>query len=78
MILSERIQQYVQRLPTSFQAEVLRWFLLVTYVYQLVREGFKWLVGHKRPLREERVRAYSQVLRSGLHTSASPLGEPLP
>jgi len=23
MILSERIQQYVQRLPTSFQAEVL-------------------------------------------------------
>jgi N-acetylglucosaminyl-diphospho-decaprenol L-rhamnosyltransferase len=48
------------------QAETLRWFLLATYVYQLAREGLKWLVGHKRPLRAERMRAYGQVLRSGL------------
>jgi N-acetylglucosaminyl-diphospho-decaprenol L-rhamnosyltransferase len=48
------------------QAEMLRCFLLATYVYQLAREGLKWLVGHKRPLRAERMRAYSQVLRSGL------------
>ena len=48
------------------QAEVLRYFLLTTYVYQMLREGFKWLLGHKRPLRAERMRAYRQVLRSGL------------
>jgi GT2 family glycosyltransferase len=70
--------RYFRKHHGSFQAEVLRCFLLATYVYQLAREGFKWLVGHKRPLREERVRAYSQVLRSGLQTSASPLGEPQP
>lgn len=50
----------------AFQAEALRWFLLATYVYQAAREGLKWLVGHKRALRAERVRAYRQVLRSGL------------
>jgi len=48
------------------QAEVLRYFLLTTYVYQMLREGFKWLLGHKRPLRAERMRAYRQVLLSGL------------
>jgi GT2 family glycosyltransferase len=48
------------------QAGFLRCFLLLTYVYQLVREGLKWTVGHKRPLRAQRVRAYWQVLRSGL------------
>ena len=50
----------------SAQGEFVRWFLLLTYAYQWVREGAKWLVGHKRPLRAERVRAYGQVLRSGL------------
>jgi hypothetical protein len=62
--------RYFRKHHGSFQAEVLRWFLLSTYVYQLGREGLKWLVGHKRPLRAERVRAYRQVLRSGLRTSA--------
>ncbi len=47
-------------------AETLRLFLLVNYVWQLGLEGIKWLVGHKRPLRAERVAAYRQVLRSGL------------
>jgi GT2 family glycosyltransferase len=58
--------RYVGKYQGAFQAEVLRWFLLVTYVYQLAREGLKWLVGHKRPLRVERVNAYRQVLKSGL------------
>ena len=58
--------RYFRKHHGSLQAEVLRWFLLATYAYQLAREGFKWLVGHKRPLRAERVRAYRQVLRSGL------------
>jgi GT2 family glycosyltransferase len=48
------------------QAEALRWFLLSTYVYQWAREGIKWLLGHKRPLRAERMAAYRQVLRSRL------------
>ncbi len=49
-----------------FQGEFLRGFLLLTYLYQLGREGLKWIVGHKRPLRAQRVRAYWQVLRSRL------------
>lgn len=58
--------RYFRKHHGALQAEALRAFLLATYGYQLAREGFKWLVGHKRPLRAERVRAYRQVLRSGL------------
>jgi hypothetical protein len=58
--------RYFRKHHGTFQAEALRWFLLATYIYQLGREGLKWLVGHKRPLRAERVEAYRQVLRSGL------------
>jgi GT2 family glycosyltransferase len=58
--------RYFRKHHGTLQAEALRWFLLATYVYQLGREGLKWLVGHRRPLRAERVKAYRQVLRSGL------------
>lgn len=58
--------RYFRKHHGAFQAESLRWFLLLTYVYQLGRETLKWLIGHKRPLRAERVRAYRQVLRTGL------------
>ena len=58
--------RYFRKHHGAFQAETLRWFLLLTYVYQTAREGLKWLVGHKRPMRAERVQAYRQVLRSGL------------
>jgi N-acetylglucosaminyl-diphospho-decaprenol L-rhamnosyltransferase len=61
--------RYFRKHHGTFQAETLRWFLLSTYVYQLGREGLKWLVGHKRPLRAERIRAYRQVLKSGLRGS---------
>jgi len=47
---------------------VLRLFLLLTYAYQLLEEGGKWLVGHKRSLRRQRLNTYWQVLGSGLHT----------
>ena len=46
--------------------ETLRLFLLATYFFQLVVEAAKWLVGHKRAMRQERVAAYIRVLRSGL------------
>jgi N-acetylglucosaminyl-diphospho-decaprenol L-rhamnosyltransferase len=58
--------RYFRKHHGVFQAEVLRWFLLLTYVYQMAREGIKWIVGHKRPMRAERMSAYRQVLRSGL------------
>ena len=58
--------RYFRKHHGAFQAEVLRWFLLITYVYQMARESLKWLVGHKRAIRAERVQAYRQVLRSGL------------
>jgi N-acetylglucosaminyl-diphospho-decaprenol L-rhamnosyltransferase len=57
---------YFRKHHGRWQAEVLRLFLLITYVYQLLLESLKWLVGHKRPLRAERIRAHWQVLRSGL------------
>jgi N-acetylglucosaminyl-diphospho-decaprenol L-rhamnosyltransferase len=47
-------------------AEALRFYLLLTYLWQTVVEGLKWLVGHKRPLRQQRAAAYWQVIRSGL------------
>jgi N-acetylglucosaminyl-diphospho-decaprenol L-rhamnosyltransferase len=47
-------------------ALVIRLFLLATYAFQLAEESLKWLVGHRRALRRERVAAYWQVLRSGL------------
>jgi len=58
--------RYFRKHHGTPQAEALRWFLLATYVYQMAREGLKWVVGHKRPLRAERIAAYRQVLRSGL------------
>lgn len=46
--------------------ETLRVFLLTTYLWQMIVEALKWLVGHKRPLRRQRVAAHWRVLSSGL------------
>jgi GT2 family glycosyltransferase len=45
---------------------VLRIFLLFNYLWQLGLEAGKGVLGHKRPLRWQRVKAYGRVLRSGL------------
>jgi len=58
--------RYFRKHHGPWQGEVLRLFILLTYLYQLIVEALKWLVGHKRPLRAERVRAYRQVLESRL------------
>jgi N-acetylglucosaminyl-diphospho-decaprenol L-rhamnosyltransferase len=50
----------------QFRGEILRLYLLTTYLWQTLVECLKWVVGHKRPLRRQRVAAYWQVLRSGL------------
>jgi hypothetical protein len=45
---------------------LLRAFLLLSYAGQLLLEGAKGLLGHKRALRRQRVSSYLQVLKSGL------------
>lgn len=49
-----------------WQAQALRAFLLFTYLFQLCEEALKWLLGHKRPLRRQRIETYRQVLGSRL------------
>ncbi len=62
---SSRVR-YAQKYFGRTWAELLRWWLLATFGFQWLREGAKWLVGHKRALRAQRMAAYEQVLRSGL------------
>jgi N-acetylglucosaminyl-diphospho-decaprenol L-rhamnosyltransferase len=58
--------RYFRKHHGRFVSEILRWFLLSNYAWQMCLEGAKWLVGHKRPLRAERIAAYRQVLQSKL------------
>lgn len=58
--------RYFRKYHDRFPAALLRLFLWLTYLWQLIIEGLKGLLGHKRPLRQQRVRAYWAVLRSGL------------
>lgn len=58
---------YFRKHHGRWAGALVRTFLLLNYVYLLFVESLKWLVGHKRELRGERVRAYREVLRSGLH-----------
>ena len=60
---------YARKHFGALKGELLRLFLLATYVYQIVEEGAKWLVGHKRPLRARRIAVYREVLASGLEIS---------
>jgi N-acetylglucosaminyl-diphospho-decaprenol L-rhamnosyltransferase len=45
---------------------MVRCWLLLNYAYEWGIEAPKWLLGYKRDLRRERMRAYGQVLRSRL------------
>ena len=58
--------RYFRKHHGAAAAGVLRVALLTMYAWQLALEAVKGALGHKRPLRRERVRAYWQVLRSGL------------
>jgi N-acetylglucosaminyl-diphospho-decaprenol L-rhamnosyltransferase len=64
--------RYFHKHHGRFVGELLRWFLLGNYAWQLGLEGAKWLAGHKRALRAGRVAAYRQVLRSGLLPAKAP------
>lgn len=59
--------RYYRQYHGPFPASVLRAFLLASYAWQLGLEAVKGLLlGHKRILRQQRVRAYWEVLKSGL------------
>jgi N-acetylglucosaminyl-diphospho-decaprenol L-rhamnosyltransferase len=44
-------------------AAVLRLFLWLTFALQWAEESAKWLLGHRRELRQQRMSAYGQLLR---------------
>src|SRR5438034_6523396 len=50
----------------------MRSYLLLVAALQMLSEGAKWLLGHKRALRAGRVKLYRQVLRSGLREHRIP------
>jgi GT2 family glycosyltransferase len=57
---------YFRKHHGRLQAELLRAFLLASYVVQMGREALKLALGHKPALRRQRLAAYARVLRSGL------------
>ncbi len=58
--------RFFRKYRGAFIAELLRAFLLLMFAFQFAEESFKWLLGHKRARRAARVKAYAQVLKSGL------------
>jgi GT2 family glycosyltransferase len=55
--------RYFRKFHGRGLALALRVFLLLSYSAQIVQEGAKAFIGHKRPLRLERIRTYWQVIR---------------
>lgn len=58
--------RYFAKHHGRFKANLLRFYLLKIYSWQIGLESAKALLGHKRAMRKERIAAYRQVLRSGL------------
>lgn len=58
--------RYYRKWFGPFWAGLLRRYLLWEYGVQMRMEQAKSLLGHKRPLRQERIQAYRQVIQSGL------------
>lgn len=56
--------RYFRKFHGWLPAFLLRIILMLNYLAQIVIEGSKWLIGHKRPLRAERVSAYWIVVQS--------------
>jgi len=57
---------YAEKYHGRWLGLALRGWIMVQYLWQTVVEGLKWLIGHRRALRASRIRAYWQVIRSGL------------
>lgn len=56
--------RYFRKFHGKLSALLLRLFLIVSYLQQLLFEAFKGIIGKKRSLRGERVRIYWQVIRA--------------
>jgi len=61
--------RYFRKYHGHLTASFLRIFLLLNYLWQIALESGKSLLGHKREMRRERIKAYWQILRSGLKVS---------
>ncbi len=61
--------RYARKYHGVLLAEALRLWLMGQYLWQIGVESAKWLLGSRRPLRAARVKAYGQVLRSGLRAT---------
>jgi N-acetylglucosaminyl-diphospho-decaprenol L-rhamnosyltransferase len=62
--------RYFYKHHGAFQAQLLRLFLMLNYLWEIIIHGIKALVGHKRDLRKQYIHTYWQVLRSGLKVSS--------
>lgn len=58
--------RYFRKHHGRLAAALVRGVLLLNYAAQIAVEGAKWLLGHRRALRRDRMRTYWRVLRSGL------------
>lgn len=55
--------RYTRKYFGAGWATLLRLFLWLTYAFQWLEESAKWLIGHRRSLRRERMAAYGHLLR---------------
>ena len=60
---------YARKYHGALIATTLRHWLLAQYRWQMGIEALKWLWGSRRELREARLAAYRQLLRSGLRST---------
>lgn len=60
--------RYFRKHHGRLAGESLRLYLLAQYGWQMVLEGAKGVLGHKRSLRQARVAAYREVLKTGLRS----------
>lgn len=64
--------RYVEKSFGPAWAAALRRYLLLEFRLQLLLERAKWLLGHKRKLRAQRIAAYREVITSGLREEHDP------
>ncbi|MBN1933985.1 MAG: glycosyltransferase family 2 protein [Anaerolineae bacterium] len=57
---------YFKRHHGKFVGEMIRYWLLFHYLYKWSTDAAKWLLGHKRALRQQRMQMYVKVLQSRL------------
>lgn len=62
--------RYFRKYHGTAAAALLRAFLLASFAGEWLFEGAKWVLGSKRPLRQQRLSAYSQLLRTGLRNAS--------